>query len=121
MNSTFTANTGGSGGGAVHAWGAVTITDSTFTNNSTAYTAGGVAIYGSATIVGGLFSGNVGGPSFIGGGDLRLKDDSPLVDLGTNAAFGGVGTLDIAGSPRINGIIDLGAYESAPLMSDGFE
>ncbi|MBK6725826.1 MAG: hypothetical protein IPG63_00975 [Xanthomonadales bacterium] len=60
-------------------------------------------------------------PSFIGGGDLRLQDDSPLVDLGTNAAFGGVGTLDIAGSPRINGIIDLGAYESAPLMSDGFE
>jgi len=68
-------------------------------------------------------SGNVSvDPRFIGGGNLRLQDNSPLIDFGVNAAIGGVGTVDIAGYARINGIIDLGAYESAsPLLYDGFE
>ncbi|MBK6725827.1 MAG: hypothetical protein IPG63_00980 [Xanthomonadales bacterium] len=60
-------------------------------------------------------------PNFIGGSNLRLQEDSPVIDFGNNSALGGVGTVDIAGYTRINGIIDLGAYESAPLMSDGFE
>jgi len=60
-------------------------------------------------------------PSFIGGGNLRLQENSPVIDFGTNSALGGVGTVDIAGYPRINGVIDLGAYESLPLLSDGFE
>lgn len=53
---------------------------------------------------------------------------SKLRDSGTNAPFGGVGTFDVAGNPRIaNATVDRGAVEAAPnapsdrIFADGFQ
>jgi len=50
-------------------------------------------------------------------GDYRLQAGSPAIDAGDNSAVIGVAT-DLDGNPRIIGnTVDLGAYESTPLLS----
>ncbi len=45
-------------------------------------------------------------------GDLRLRADSPALDIGSNAAVPTGVSTDLAGNPRIqNGTVDMGAYE----------
>jgi len=44
-------------------------------------------------------------------GNLRLKDDSPAIDAGNNAAVPAGVTTDLDGNPRIEYIVDMGAYE----------
>jgi hypothetical protein len=47
------------------------------------------------------------------GGDFRLRDTSPCIDMGTNALT--YGDWDIEGNPRIlDGVVDMGAYEWVP-------
>jgi predicted phosphodiesterase len=58
-----------------------------------------------------------------GGLDFHLEEDSPLLEQGYR--FGAVESLltatDLDGNPRINGIIDIGAYESTTAPSSGEE
>jgi serralysin len=42
-------------------------------------------------------------------GDFRVQSSSPAVNAGTSDY--GVGSFDLSGAPRVNGIIDIGAYE----------
>lgn len=42
-------------------------------------------------------------------GNFRLSSCSPLINLGLNSAVNG--NFDLDGNPRINGIVDMGAYE----------
>jgi hypothetical protein len=67
-------------------------------------------------------------PGFVGNGSYQLAGDSPLVDAGSNSASGGVGTLDVAGQPRVVAIrsstatVDIGAYElQDDIFKSGFE
>jgi len=66
-------------------------------------------------------------PSFVdaANGNLHLRPDSPMVNLGTdtnNALFGGMSTYDLDGNDRVMGpAIDLGAYETDILFRDGFD
>jgi hypothetical protein len=66
-------------------------------------------------------------PSFVDAvnGDLHLRADSPMIDLGTdtnNILFGGMSASDLDGNDRVIGpAIDLGAYESDVLFRDGFD
>lgn len=66
-------------------------------------------------------------PSFVDAvnGDLHLRADSPMIDLGTdtnNILFGGMSAYDLDGNDRVVGpAIDLGAYESDVLFRDGFD
>jgi predicted outer membrane repeat protein len=63
----------------------------------------------------------VGAPSQFG--NLRLRDTSPLIDVGHNAFVSGVST-DLDGFSRINdGVVDLGPYETGndALFRDRFE
>ena len=49
--------------------------------------------------------------------DYRLRPGSPCINAGTNQDWM-IGALDLAGHPRIqDGIVDMGAYESAPAHS----
>ncbi|MBD3348856.1 MAG: T9SS type A sorting domain-containing protein, partial [Candidatus Eisenbacteria bacterium] len=56
-----------------------------------------------------------------GSGDYRLSASSPAVNYGTR--FGTAGVLvpaaDLDGNPRVQGIIDAGAYESSHPVDDG--
>ncbi len=61
-------------------------------------------------------------PRFIGNGDYRLADDSPLIESGANIPTGGIGDWDAAGKPRRIGTVDVGAYEHRGILfRDGFE
>ena len=63
----------------------------------------------------------VGAPSLFG--NLRLGDDSPLINLGSNSFVTGINT-DLDGFSRINDdIVDLGPYENGndDLFEDRFE
>ncbi|WP_376690787.1 choice-of-anchor Q domain-containing protein [Wenzhouxiangella sp. EGI_FJ10409] len=56
-------------------------------------------------------------------GNLRLRDTSPVIDMGENAFVSGIST-DLDGFSRINdGIVDLGPYETGndKLFQDRFE
>ncbi len=44
-------------------------------------------------------------------GNLRLKDGSPAIDAGNNAAVPPGVTTDLDGNPRIDYIVDMGAFE----------
>ena len=47
------------------------------------------------------------------GGDFRLRDSSPCIDMGTNALV--YGDWDLEGNMRIrDGVVDMGAYEWVP-------
>lgn len=54
-------------------------------------------------------------PLFAGPGDYRLSDNSPAIDKGVDR--GNLPTLDLAGNDRLNGCVDIGAYESAVTVS----
>jgi len=50
-------------------------------------------------------------PLFVGPpNDFRLSANSPAIDAGTSAY--GVSTLDLDGTARVEGVVDIGAYES---------
>jgi hypothetical protein len=47
------------------------------------------------------------------GGDFRLRDSSPCIDMGSNALT--YGEWDLEGNMRIrDGVVDMGAYEWVP-------
>ncbi|MFH1097303.1 MAG: right-handed parallel beta-helix repeat-containing protein [Candidatus Desantisbacteria bacterium] len=50
-------------------------------------------------------------PLFVGNGDYHLQSGSPCKDAGTNSAIPTWLTTDKDGSQRMNGIVDIGAYE----------
>lgn len=61
-------------------------------------------------------------PLFHGAGDYRLRGDSLLVNYGLEAPPGGVADYDLDGTDRVIGQrIDIGAYESDTLFTDGFQ
>jgi hypothetical protein len=63
-------------------------------------------------------------PRFVGALDFRPAGDSPLVNHGLNAPFGGSSIYDLDGNPRVDlGVVDVGAYESTRerLFANGFE
>lgn len=63
-------------------------------------------------------------PEFDGGSFLsfKLKPSSPLVNAGINAAPGGLSSVDLSGNTRVQGVsVDVGAYETDVLFSDGFD
>lgn len=63
-----------------------------------------------------------GDPRFVSNTDLRLRLTSPLRNSGSNAPQGGVWTVDVEGSPRIQGgTVDRGAYEYGEMFINGFE
>lgn len=53
--------------------------------------------------------------------DRPLKRSSPLVDDGFDTPEGGMTLLDLLGSDRTVGTVDIGAYELERLFDDGFE
>ena len=61
-------------------------------------------------------------PLFVGEADFRLSASSSLIDAGVDNAPGGLGSVDLDGSPRIDAeAVDLGAYESSYIFVSGFE
>lgn len=61
-------------------------------------------------------------PAFVGNGDYRLRPTSPAIGAGVNANIDF--SYDLAGGPRVQFGIDIGAFESAyeqPLFSNGFD
>jgi len=54
-------------------------------------------------------------PLFFGSGDYQLTENSPAVDKGF--LFDDVSEFDLAGNPRVNGCLDIGAFESPFLVS----
>jgi len=61
-------------------------------------------------------------PEFVGEGDFRLAEFSPLIDAGVDIVPGGLSSVDLDGSPRIDGeAVDLGAYESSYIFVSTFE
>jgi len=61
-------------------------------------------------------------PQFSGNADFRLSASSPLIDAGVDTPPGGLGNLDLDGSPRIDAAtVDLGAYESSYIFVGDFE
>ena len=49
-------------------------------------------------------------------GDYRLLTESPCINRGTNADSDRVGEYDLNGNNRINGIIEIGAFEDMGLI-----
>lgn len=63
-----------------------------------------------------------GDPRFVSDTDLRLRLNSPLRNSGTNSPQGGLWTVDVEGSTRIQGgTVDRGAYEYGEMFINGFE
>ncbi len=64
-------------------------------------------------------------PGFVdsGSGNYRLRGNSPLLDQGVNAPYGGIGAYDAGGNDRVVfGVVDIGAYELQDgIFADGFE
>lgn len=61
-------------------------------------------------------------PGFVGPDNFRLRADSPLRGQGWGMPYGGFGDVDLDGAPRVEGGgVDMGAYESDRLFTDGFE
>lgn len=61
-------------------------------------------------------------PEFVPG-SYRLTSTSPLINAGDNSATGGIGSIDVAGNPRIVfDTVDIGAYElQDDIFNNGFE
>jgi hypothetical protein len=57
-------------------------------------------------------------PTFVSATDFHLLAPSAFIDGGIDGALGGVGDVDVAGDPRIVGIVDVGAYESQDQSTD---
>lgn len=49
-------------------------------------------------------------------GDLRLRPGSPGVDAGIDSAVPAGVTTDLAGNPRFDGVVDMGAYETVQTL-----
>ncbi|HEY2394364.1 MAG TPA: choice-of-anchor Q domain-containing protein [Rudaea sp.] len=61
-------------------------------------------------------------PAFVGNDDFRLSASSPLIGAGIDDPPGGLANIDLDGAPRIDGTtVDLGAFESSFIFSDGFD
>lgn len=63
-----------------------------------------------------------GDPRFVSDSDLRLRVNSPLRNSGNNTPQGGLWSVDVEGSLRVQGgVVDRGAYEFGELLINGFE
>lgn len=61
-------------------------------------------------------------PRFISASDFRLQPNSPAINEGANAPFGGLADRDLLGTVRMIGpAVDRGAYESERGFANGFE
>ena len=49
-------------------------------------------------------------------GDYRLLAESPCINRGVNVESDKVGELDLNGNVRINGIIEIGAFEDMGII-----
>ena len=78
-----------------------------------------VAPAGNVTATGSL----VGPPGFVGNGNFRLAEASPLIDAGAELAPDDASSHDLDYRPRIAGsAVDIGAYEfDNVVFADGFE
>lgn len=115
--------------------GAIFVGNSVFWNNVASPGMADLELVGSdITLVRNLFGSRSGStPTVLSNNNLgvdprfatdgvRLSASSPARDFGSNSPFGGVAALDLDGRPRIQGDrVDLGAYESAAILADGFE
>ena len=81
----FTDNFSDSGGGAIAAQGAVTVTDSVFTNNSTTDRGGAIGSYGYVTVHSSRFTNNssIADENCVGGGGAIAALDDVYVDEGS--------------------------------------
>ncbi|WP_309789414.1 beta strand repeat-containing protein, partial [Filimonas zeae] len=142
-NVTIAGNSAGGDGGGAYALGAIpAIYNSIVYGNNGSPNAGvSPALIPSATCQYNLLQGvsastgyhvldgNTVDPLFRGastatppftGGNYRLQSNSPAKDAGNDALYtatSGYSTTDVAGQPRFNGAIDLGAYEAQPLTA----
>jgi len=63
-----------------------------------------------------------GDPGFVAYNNPRPRADSILVDSGVDSPPGGYGSFDAAGGARVIGAaVDIGAFESDQLFTDGFQ
>ncbi len=132
-NVTFSGNTASSSGGGMYnlrnsspsirnsiLWGNLAPTGPQVYNSSSSPTFSYSDIQGCGgsggwdAICGANGGGNIDAdPRFVdaAGGNLRLKGGSPAIDAGNNAAVPPGVTTDLDGNPRIDYIVDMGAYE----------
>lgn len=84
-DAVFTDNFSDSGGGAIAAQGAVTVTNSVFTNNSTTDRGGAIGSYGYVTVLSSRFTNNssIAAENCVGGGGAIAALDDVYVDEGS--------------------------------------
>jgi hypothetical protein len=84
--------------------------------NTISWNNGGIDIAGTRTSAAFNLLGTWAYPLFVdpAAGDYTLSLASPAIDEGTNTPPGGLGTIDLAGNPRVaNQRVDIGAFERA--------
>lgn len=134
-NNTVIGNTAGFGQpgktGGVRLWGCQweVANNILWDNESYDLNIGGVAAVVNHNNIGALNGTPISGgnnlaldPRFVSASNLRLRRDSPLIDVGFSATFLGLPQFSHDGGPRIAGpAIDLGAYELDVLFTDDFD
>jgi hypothetical protein len=116
VNCTFSANTGGEGGGVYsHPDSAESLVNCILWDDSPDEISGGTPDITYSNVQGGWSgAGNINADPLFADVDLRLSVGSPCIDAGDNSAV--LVATDLDGNPRIiNNIVDMGAYE-APML-----
>lgn len=134
LNNTFTGNTAPNTGGLrLYASPAGTITNNILYGNAN----GDLALSSTDIVVRNNIIGSIvrnlapgpgsgsnlaSDPVFVGGGNYRLRVNSPAINMGLNSAPGGLSATDLDGNPRASGsMVDIGAYEygfGGPCVTD---